>query len=119
MVFFERTVDFDNLERFIPLASGTVNTLYATLVLTEAAKTEYADGQVFYTTTDAKFYKLSVIGTTYTLTETTDYTKSTGRQDFNFQYSHNSSNTRRIDPANTNIIDLYLVTNTYYTDFTN
>ena len=37
LVFFERTTDFDNLERFIPLASGTVNTLYATLVLTEAA----------------------------------------------------------------------------------
>ena len=119
LVFFERTTDFDNLERFIPLASGTVNTLYATLVLTEAAKTEYADGQIFYTTTDTKFYKLSVIGTTYTLTETTNYTKSTGRQDLNFQYSHNSSNTRRIDPANTNIIDLYLVTNTYSTDFTN
>jgi hypothetical protein len=119
LVFFERTVDFDNLERFIPLASGTVNTLYATLAVTEAAKTEYTDGQIFYTTTDTKFYKLSVIGTTYTLTATTNYIKSTGRQDFNFQYSHNSSNTRRIDPANTNIIDLYLVTNTYYTDFTN
>jgi hypothetical protein len=42
-----------------------------------------------------------------------------GRQGLQFQYHHNSNNTTRIDPATTNIIDLYLVTQAYYTSYTN
>jgi hypothetical protein len=36
-----------------------------------------------------------------------------------YQYRHNANNTTRIDPATTNIIDLYLVTQAYYTAYTN
>ena len=36
-----------------------------------------------------------------------------------YQYRHNSNNTTRIDPVTTNIIDLYLVTQAYYTEYTN
>ena len=42
-----------------------------------------------------------------------------GRQGLVFQYRHNSNNTTRIDPATTNIIDLYLVTQAYYTAYRN
>jgi hypothetical protein len=42
-----------------------------------------------------------------------------GRQAILYQYRHNSNNTTRIDPATTNIIDLYLVTQAYYTAYTN
>jgi hypothetical protein len=42
-----------------------------------------------------------------------------GRQGLGFQYRHNSNNTTRIDPATTNIIDLYLVTQSYYTQYQN
>jgi hypothetical protein len=42
-----------------------------------------------------------------------------GRQGLQFQYRHNSNNTTRIDPATTNIIDLYVVTQSYYTAYTN
>jgi hypothetical protein len=42
-----------------------------------------------------------------------------GRQDFYFQYRHNSPLTNRIDPGSTNIIDVYLVTNAYYTAYNN
>ena len=62
---------------------------------------------------------LSVVGTTFTLTESTDYIYQIGRQDLFFKYQHNSPNTRRIDPGLTNIIDLYIVTNTYYTNYIN
>jgi len=119
VAFLQRTTDFDNLERFVPIASGTVDILYATLDAIELAKTEYIDGQIFYASTDKKFYKLTVVGTTYTLTETTEYQYYTGRQDLHFQYKHNSSNSKRIDPAITNIIDLYLVTSSYYTQYQN
>jgi hypothetical protein len=42
-----------------------------------------------------------------------------GRQGLQFQYRHNSNNTTRIDPATTNIIDLYVVTQAYYTEYQN
>ena len=118
-VFLEKTTDFDNLERYLPVASGDINTLYADLDAMELAKTEYLDGQVFYGTTDLKFYKLTVVGTTYTLAQTTDYLAKIGRQDLYFHYRHNSGDGHRIDPAITNIIDLYLVTNAYYTSYQN
>jgi len=119
VTFLQRTIDFDNLERYVPIASGTVNILDATLSAIELVKTEYLTGQVFYASTDKKFYKLTVAGTTYTLTQTTEYIVNTGRQDLYFQYKHNSGNSKRIDPAITNIIDLYLATSSYYTQYQN
>ena len=118
-VFLQKQTDFDNLERTIPLASNVVNILFATKDAIELDKTEYLNGQVFYAYTDKKFYVLSVVGSTYTLTESTDYVYQIGRQDLYFKYTHNSPNTRRIDPGLTNIIDLYIVTNTYYTNYIN
>ena len=118
-VFFQKQTDFDNLERTIPLSATVVNILFATKDAIEIDKTEYSNGQVFYAYTDKKFYVLSVVGSTYTLTESTDYVYQIGRQDLFFKYQHNSPNTRRIDPGLTNIIDLYIVTNTYYTNYIN
>ena len=119
LTFLEKTTDFDNLERYIPVESGVVNTLYATLDDIELVKTEYLNDQVFYATTDQKLYKLEIVGETYTLVENFDYEVHTGRQDLYFQYKHNSSNSKRVDPSITNIIDLYLVTSSYYTQYQN
>lgn len=116
-VFMQKTTDFDNLERYVPLATGVINTLFADLNAMELEKTQYTDGQVFYGTTSKKFYKLTVVGTTYTLAETTDYIYKVGRQDLYFQYKHNSSNSKRIDPGVTNIIDVFLVTSAYYSAY--
>lgn len=118
-VFFNRQTDFDNLERWVPISGGRINMMFADLEAVETKKIEYLNGQVFYAYTDKKFYQLSITGSEFTITETQDYRVAVGRQDLYFQYKHNSPNTRRIDPALTNIIDLFLVTNTYYTDYTN
>lgn len=118
-VFFNRQTDFDNLERWVPVASGVINMMFANLEAIENKKTEYLTGQVFYAYTDKKFYQLSIVGNEFTISQTADYRVAVGRQDLYFQYKHNSPNTRRIDPALTNIIDLFLVTNTYYTNYTN
>jgi hypothetical protein len=50
---------------------------------------------------------------------TAQYLVTKGRGALNFQYRHNSNNTTRIDPATTNIIDLYVVTQAYYTNYQN
>jgi hypothetical protein len=40
-----------------------------------------------------------------------------GRQDLYFQYRHGSPNDRRIDPSPNNIMDLYILTKQYSTDY--
>jgi hypothetical protein len=119
-VFFQSTVDFDNLQRFLLIDAGTVNSDYPTLASIQAVQTQYVVGQVFYAYSEPNFYILGVdtLGNP-TLTLTYDYQAKTGRQDLYFQYRHNSPLTSRIDPGSTNIIDVYVVTNAYYTSYIN
>lgn len=101
----------------IPMPAGTVVTTYSTLASINTNKTRYLNGTVFYAETDATFYVLTVNGSLRTVAVSTDYTYETGRQSIYFQYRHNSPNNRRIDPAPNNIIDLYLLTKNYDTDY--
>ena len=120
LVFFRKEVDFDNLERYILTAPGVVNTQYATLDDITLEKAQYLVGQVFYAYTEAVFYILTL--TTAMVTELVvapDYQSRIGRQALYFQYRHNSPLTNRIDPGSTNIIDLYVVTQDYYTAYRN
>jgi hypothetical protein len=50
---------------------------------------------------------------------TSQYRVMCGRGGLHFQYRHNTGQSNRIDPATTNIIDLFLVTQDYYTNYTN
>ena len=123
LVFFQRTLDYNDLERYLPVAAGVVNTVYPTRDAIELVKTEFVNGQIFYATTPQLFYELvisTVAGTvTRTLVERFDYRARTGRQGLYFQYRHNSALTNVIDPGVTNIIDLYVVPQNYYTAYTN
>jgi hypothetical protein len=130
LVFFQATVDFDNLQRYLLIEAGIVNSEYATLADIQAVQTQFVTGQVFYAynPTSATIVNYSA-GTFYilgvdsldnpTLTVTYDYIARVGRQDLYFQYRHNSPLTSRIDPGSTNIIDVYVVTNAYYTAYIN
>lgn len=123
LVFFERTLDYADLERYLPVAPGVVNSLYATRDAIELVKSEYIDGQIFYATGPQTFYELqvsTVAGTiTRTLQQRFDFRARTGRQSLYFQYRHNSALTNVIDPGATNIIDLYVVPQSYYIAYTN
>jgi hypothetical protein len=119
-VFFQATVDFDNLQRFLLIAAGIVNSDYATLGNIQEVRSQFIIGQVFYAYAENAFYILSVdsLGNS-TLIQTYEYQAKVGRQNLYFQYRHNSPLTNRIDPGSTNIIDLYIVTNAYYTAYIN
>lgn len=121
LVFLQKTIDFDNLERYLLVDSGIVNTEYATLAAMELVKDAFADGQIFYAYTGLGFYTLEIdtVAGVRTLVERTDFIARTGRQNLYFQYRHNSPLTSRIDPGTTNIIDLYVVTQEYYTSYQN
>jgi hypothetical protein len=119
-VFLQQTVDFDNLQRYLLVESGVVNSQYATLDAIELDKEEYVPGQVFYAYTDQQFYTLILNAQgVRELVVNTEFIARSGRQDLYFQYRHNSPLTSRLDPGSTNIIDLYVVTLSYYTAYQN
>jgi hypothetical protein len=122
LVFLQRTVDFDNLQRYLLVEPGVVNYDYATIDDIELVKTAWSPGQVFYAYSQDAFYLLSInTNGVRTLVEYTagEWLARTGRQSLYFQYRHNSPLTNRIDPGSTNIIDLYVVTLSYYTAYQN
>jgi len=126
-VFLEKTVDFDNLQRYLLVEPGRVNSQYATLDAIELNKEEYVPGLVFYAY--GQLTNNVITPTFYTLVlnaqgvrelvVNTEFIARSGRQSLYFQYRHNSPLTSRIDPGSTNIIDIYLVTLAYYTAYQN
>jgi hypothetical protein len=48
-----------------------------------------------------------------------DYFARPGRRGLKFQYRHNSGDDRRLDPSKTNLIDIYILTQTYNTLYRN
>ena len=122
-VYFQATVGYDNFVVQTPVDKNTVNSEYETLRAAEQAKTLFQNGQLFYIAPSNEFYKLQITGAVYTLvlqngrSNTGSYTARLGRQDLYFQYRHNSPNNKRIDPSPNNIIDLYVLTQQYTTDY--
>ena len=119
-VFFELVEDAINLSRYQLVPSSDV-VQYQTKTQIEVVKYDYPLGQLFYAYGDNLFYTSvqDTIVTTpyYILVEQPQYSIKPGRQGLQFQYRHNSNNTTRIDPATTNIIDLYVVPQSYYTNY--
>jgi hypothetical protein len=131
-VFFEKTVDFDNLQRYLLVEPGRVISEYATKDDISAVLLQFVPGQVFYAygvyntstntyTTNPAFYQLVISGTgVRSLIEVSDeWLARVGRQSLYYQYRHNAALTSRIDPGTTNIIDLYVVSQAYYTAYQN
>jgi|TARA_R110000782_G_scaffold120546_1_gene211548 hypothetical protein len=122
-VFFRTITDPVNLTRQLIVPSSDIVYTYGTKNQIEIVKYEFAVGQLFYAYTDNKFYKSvqdpTVTTPSYIVTLQTDYSVKSGRQGIDYQYRHNANNTTRIDPATTNIVDLYLVTQAYYTAYNN
>ena len=120
LVFFSRSNVTSQYQTLVPIAPGGVIVLYPTQGDITGNWNLYDDGQVFYAYTDVKFYVLSVqvidqlevrrlisseVGETFVLYQ--------GRGNLYFQYRHASPGNRRIDPSPNNIIDTYLLEQTY------
>ena len=122
-VFFEEIQDAISLTRLQIVPTSDVIFNYPTKIQIEVVKYDYPLGQLFYAYSENKFYvsvQDQAINTPfYVLVEQPQYSVKPGRQALAYQYRHNSNNTTRIDPATTNIIDLYLVTQAYYTQYQN
>jgi len=73
----------------------------------------YSDGQLFYFYDQTEDVVKQYNATLGTLVLKTDYSAKPGRDNVRFQYIHNAENDRRLDPSKTNLIDLYILTESY------
>ena len=121
--FFLQIQDSANLTRYQIVPTSDIVYTYGTLNQIEVVKYDYPEGQVFYAYSENKFYTTlqdnTVLTPYYLVIQQPQYSVLPGRQALQFQYKHFSNNTTRIDPVTTNIIDLYVVTQAYYTAYQN
>lgn len=83
--------------------------------LTVGNLNQYVDGQYFYFQDKAVVKKLDKIRGRFTTS--LDYKVFSGRANLKFQYVHSADYETRIDPGQTNIIDLYVLTREYDVEF--
>lgn len=120
VVFYQTSTTSSGYLNYTPVATTSIEQRYTTQAEINEVLAQFASGQVFYASTDDKFYILSVSGANVkSIAQTTNYVKRTGRSNLLFQYTHNSPNNRRIDPSPSNIIDLFILTSQYNTDYRN
>jgi hypothetical protein len=114
LVFFEKYLDYDSIERYRYFDSSAVVTRFPTLEAIENdGRYAYTIGTVFYATNEKEFYELKLIEDVRTISSTENYIVRVGRDKLKFQYRHNSPNDKRIDPSASNIIDMYILTEAY------
>jgi hypothetical protein len=77
----------------------------------------YPDGQLIYFYDSNENQIKRVDRSTNTLILESSYKAAIGRRNLKFQYIHNASVDRRIDPSSSNIIDLYMLTRSYDEDY--
>lgn len=80
---------------------------------------QFVDGQLiyFYDSSEDRLKRFDAI--TNTLVLESFYKANIGRTGLKFQYLHNASDDRRIDPSASNIIDVYLLTRGYDLEYRN
>jgi hypothetical protein len=75
----------------------------------------YNDGQIFYFIKEDLFQILDKASGNVTTTQS--YNAKVGRNKLKFHYVHAADASSRIDPSVSNIVDVYLLTKTYDTDY--
>ena len=130
---FEDVVGEDALPRFLFFVettdtSGTksydlIDNINDTILIRQTEATlnpaDYDNGQLIYFYDSLEDRVKKVDSNSNTLILQTQYTANRGRDKLKFQYLHNAASDRRIDPSSSNIIDLYILTRAYDTDYRN
>ena len=114
-VFLKKYTSSDGIDdyKYMDNSSGSVLVKQSESLV--GALSTYTDGQVFYLVTEDVFKVYS--STAGTLSLTTDYKAYVGRSGLKFHYVHSADDDSRIDPSSSNLIDSYLLTRTYDTEF--
>ena len=112
-IFFKQETDNNGTVDYVLVTDETINVAQREIdvdVEGLPAGTLY----YFYDTTEDRVKRLNSLGLWDLALE---YKGVKGRKDLKFQYIHNASVDRRIDPSSSNIIDIFLLTRSYDTTF--
>lgn len=109
-IFFEKSNGYSNFLEYISLPVNTVETNYATKIDILKNINNFVIGKIFFATEEKKYY---VINSSRQLVENTNYLEYIGRANLFFQYKHNATSDRRLDPSPLNLIDMYILTKNY------
>ena len=117
-LFFEKTVD-DYGSTVFEFVDNSADFILVRERESLVTLSDFDDGQLVYFRDPNEDRVKQVNLTTNTLDLKSQYKAVYGRSALKFQYIHNASEERRIDPSVSNIIDIFLLTRTYDTAFRN
>ncbi len=114
-IFQQKIQTTDGVEDFNFVDATSIGIIVLSSETFLQALSTYNNGQLFYfTSTDVfKIYNSS----SGILDQTTDYRARVGRDNITFHYIHGADDSSRIDPSASNIIDTFILTKSYDTDF--
>ena len=115
LVFLKRITSSDGVNDFVYIDKDELGVKVFTNKNTLGALSQYEDQDLFYYIEEDIFERLTKA--TSQLTIETDYKAQIGRSSMKFQYIHAADQDNRIDPSASNIIDTYLLTREYDTQF--
>ena len=117
-VFFKSSQSSTSFIEYLPVDYNDVE-IFDTKESVSLNIESYDEGQIFYTYSSNMFFELTVnLAGDLTLLDVSElYRAKVGRADLNFQYIHNAPNNRRIDPSPNNIMDLFILTKQYATEY--
>jgi hypothetical protein len=124
-VFFEQNYNNNNFVQYSAVSANLISVAYGSQGAIVQSYNLYSDGQIFFAYDENVFYVLSVTPTASgtNIRSLTAYPNGTrylwlyGRSDLYFQYRHAAPANRRIDPAPNNILDLFILTTQYASDY--
>jgi hypothetical protein len=114
-IFLQKKVASDGVEDFNYVPQSTLGIVVLESKGSIGSLTNYPDGQIFYYIQEDIFEILNKNAGTLTITQ--EYKARVGRDNLKFQYVHAADANTRIDPSISNIIDTYLLTRSYDTNF--
>ena len=117
-LFFQKTVDSlgDTIFEFVDNSAGSILIRRSERDV-NINDTEFIDGRLVYFYDGNEDVVKRVDKSTNTFIVESEYSANIGRTGLKFQYIHNASVDRRIDPSTSNIIDVYILTRAYNTAY--
>jgi hypothetical protein len=111
-VFFRKGLSTDGYEFYRPMITENGFTFTVVQNLAAISTTLSVKGDVFYAIDENQFREWN--GTSLITPSASDYYWREGRKDLLFQWRHYADKRTRIDPAPSNIMDVYLLTEEYW-----
>ena len=115
-LFFQTVVDAEGLVSFL-LVDNSNDKVLISQKESLVNINDFVEGQLIYFYDANEDVIKRVDKTTNTLVIDNSYVGYIGRDNLKFQYIHNASVDRRIDPSTSNIIDIFLMTRSYDESF--